>query len=64
MASCLNLLAQMHPRLKPYLFAANGAINPFINIYVNDVDIRSLQSGDTPLTGEDEMTLLLSLAGG
>ena len=42
----------------------NGALRPYINIFVNDEDIRFLQNLDTPLKDSDEVSIVPAIAGG
>ncbi|RJP18034.1 MAG: MoaD/ThiS family protein [Candidatus Abyssobacteria bacterium SURF_5] len=42
----------------------NGGLRRFVNIYVNDEDIRFLQSLDTPVNEEDELSIVPAIAGG
>lgn len=58
-----NLVAQ-HPGIKPHLFADNGNIRSFVNVFVNEDDIR--QNGDmkAPLKNADEISIVPSIAGG
>jgi molybdopterin synthase sulfur carrier subunit len=46
------------------LYAADGDLKPFINIYVNEEDIRFLQDLDTPVQSNDTVTILPAIAGG
>ena len=42
----------------------DGALNKFVNIYVNDDDVRYLQQLDTPVADGDEVSILPAVAGG
>ena len=46
------------------LYAEDGDLKPFINIYVNEEDIRFLQDLDTPVQNNDTVTILPAIAGG
>jgi len=46
------------------LYAQDGDLKPFINIYVNEEDIRFLQDLDTPVRSNDTVTILPAIAGG
>ena len=46
------------------LYASDGDLKPFINIYVNEEDIRFLQDLDTPVQNNDTVTILPAIAGG
>ena len=58
-----NLVAK-HPGLKTHLFADNGKIRSFVNVFVNEDDIR--QKGDmrAPVNHSDEISIVPSIAGG
>ena len=59
----LDALGQRFPELKPHLRDEQGKVRRFLNIYVNDEDIRFL--GNTYKFNEgDEITLVPSIAGG
>lgn len=60
----LSKLIEQHPALKERIYKADGKLNRFINIYVNDEDIRFLQNENTILKENDEVLILPSLAGG
>jgi molybdopterin synthase sulfur carrier subunit len=42
----------------------SGAVRKFVNIYVNEENIRFLQDGQTPLNDGDELSIVPSSAGG
>jgi molybdopterin converting factor small subunit len=42
----------------------DGSLHRFVNIYINDEDIRFLQSLDTPVNAGDVVSILPALAGG
>jgi len=50
--------------LKPHLFNDQGRLRSFVNVYVNDEDIRYLQKDQTPLKTGDTVTIIPSVAGG
>jgi sulfur-carrier protein len=56
-------LVKQHPALEPKLFQ-NGALRPYINIFVNDEDIRYLDEMDTKLTDGVIVALIPAVAGG
>jgi molybdopterin synthase sulfur carrier subunit len=45
-------------------FFENGNLKPFINVYLNDEDIRFIQELDTPVDSSDTVTILPAIAGG
>ena len=60
----LKSLETSHPGIGERLFDANGAIRKFVNIYVNDEDVRFLQNTDTRLKEGDELSIVPAIAGG
>jgi molybdopterin/thiamine biosynthesis adenylyltransferase/rhodanese-related sulfurtransferase/proteasome lid subunit RPN8/RPN11/molybdopterin converting factor small subunit len=50
--------------LKPHLFNEEGRLRSFVNVYVNDEDIRYLQKDQTPLKAGDTVSIIPSVAGG
>ncbi len=46
------------------LFDDDGKLRRFVNVYVNDEDIRYLQGEDTPLKEGDEVSIVPAIAGG
>ncbi len=57
-------LARAYDRLRSHLYADDGRLRNFINIYVNDSDIRYLQNEETPLKPDDTISIIPSVAGG
>ncbi|MGH7673220.1 MAG: molybdopterin-synthase adenylyltransferase MoeB [Gemmatimonadales bacterium] len=60
----LARLATQHGALKPHLFAADGRLRTFVNVYVNDRDIRHLAQQATPVRPGDTVSIIPSIAGG
>jgi molybdopterin converting factor small subunit len=60
----LTTLVATHPGLGGQLFGADGDLNRFMNVFVNDTDIRHLQTLATPVTERDAIVLLPAMAGG
>jgi molybdopterin synthase sulfur carrier subunit len=60
----LTALVTNHPGLAGQLFAADGELNRFMNVFLNDTDIRHLQTLATPATDRDSIVLLPAMAGG
>ena len=52
-----------HPGLKDRLVEANG-LRRFVNVYVNDEDVRYLDKLDTKVAGDDVVSILPAVAGG
>ena len=58
-----DLVAQ-YPQLQPHLFGEDGQLRNFVNIFVNDKDIRTLQGQETPLQENDEVSIIPAMSGG
>ena len=57
-------LDRMHPGLGRYLYDESGKIRQFINIFVNEEDIRFIGGGKYQFQDGDEVMLVPSIAGG
>ncbi len=57
-------LERQFPGMRERLVEENGEIRRFINIYVNQEDIRFLQGAKTALTQGDEVSIVPAIAGG
>lgn len=60
----MNDLTSQYPALRPHLFNGNGQMRPFVNLFLNDENVRDLQGEDTPLKEADRLILIPSIAGG
>ena len=60
----LDSLVAEYPDLGPRLLDDVGAINRFVNVFVNETDVRHLQALDTPVGDRDTLVLLPAMAGG
>ena len=58
-----NLVAR-HSELKRHLYTDEGKLRAFVNVYVNDEDIRYLQKEQTPVKASDNISIVPSIAGG
>ncbi|HKN15761.1 MAG TPA: ubiquitin-like small modifier protein 1 [Candidatus Sulfotelmatobacter sp.] len=58
-----DLLAQ-HPDLRRHLYAEDGRLRAFVNLYVNDEDVRYLQKEATAVKEGDNISIVPSIAGG
>jgi adenylyltransferase/sulfurtransferase len=63
-AEALNELALRYPNIKKNLFTDQGKLRSFVNVYVNDEDIRYLDKVDTKLEGSEKVSIVPSIAGG
>jgi molybdopterin converting factor small subunit len=59
----LGDLGSQFPALTPRLFEA-GRVRPFINLYLNDEDVRFLDNLATPVKDGDELAIIPAVAGG
>ena len=58
-------LTTMYPELKQHLFTNEGKLRSFVNVYLNDDDIRYLPAKeDSSVIDSDELTIIPSIAGG
>ncbi len=53
-----------HPGVKERICEADGRVRRFVNIFVNEEDIRFLQNLDTPVKETDEVSIIPAIAGG
>ncbi|MBU6495962.1 MAG: MoaD/ThiS family protein [Acidobacteria bacterium] len=58
-----NVTAQ-YPSVTGQLLADDGTLHRFLNVYVNDDDVRYIGGVDAPVKDNDEITLLPAVAGG
>jgi sulfur-carrier protein len=57
-------LQSRFPGIKDRLLDESGAVRRFVNVYVNEEDIRFLQNQETPLKTGDEISIIPAIAGG
>jgi sulfur-carrier protein len=60
----LTGLAQTHPDTRAQLFGEGGDLNRYVNVYLNDEDVRVLQGLETPVREADTLVILPAMAGG
>ena len=60
----LTALVAKYDGLKRHLYSEEGKLRSFVNIYVNDEDIRYAQREQTPLKDGDSISIIPSVAGG
>ncbi|MDA0322246.1 MAG: molybdopterin-synthase adenylyltransferase MoeB [Verrucomicrobia bacterium] len=60
----LTKLTDQYGELKRHLYKENGALRSFVNVYVNDDDMRYLDKEDTPVKEGDVVSIVPSVAGG
>jgi sulfur-carrier protein len=60
----LTALADAHPDTRGQLFGQDGQLNRYVNVYLNDEDVRVLQGLDTEVKDSDTLVILPAMAGG
>jgi molybdopterin converting factor small subunit len=63
-AEALAALTSEFGELKKHLFSDDGKLRSFVNVYVNDEDIRYLQKDQTAVREGDTISIVPSIAGG
>ncbi len=63
-SALINTLETQYPGIKERLCDEEGAIRRFVNIYINEEDIRFHQGLDTPVKQGDEVSIIPAIAGG
>jgi molybdopterin synthase sulfur carrier subunit len=64
LSALLDNLDENHPGLKGRLLTDDGGLHRFVNVYVNDEDVRFTGSLETALSDGDSVTILPAVAGG
>jgi molybdopterin converting factor small subunit len=60
----LRSVAESHPGTRAQLFADDGELNRYVNVYLNDEDVRVLDGLETPASDSDTVVILPAMAGG
>ncbi len=60
----LRQLAAQHPQTESQLFSGDGQLNRYVNVYLNDEDVRVLDGLDTQVSESDTLVILPAMAGG
>ena len=60
----LGALADAHPETREQLFGDDGSLNRYVNVYLNDEDVRLLDGLGTAVSGSDTVVILPAMAGG
>ncbi len=60
----LRALAEQHPATREQLFGEDGSLNRYVNVYLNDEDVRVLDGLDTAVKQDDTLVILPAMAGG
>ena len=60
----LQALAEQHPATQSQLFSDDGQLNRYVNVYLNDEDVRVLDGLETSVGERDTLVILPAMAGG
>ena len=60
----LESVAQRHPDTRDQLFSSDGDLNRYVNVYLNDEDVRVLDGLETNVGDSDTLVILPAMAGG
>jgi molybdopterin converting factor small subunit len=60
----LASLASAHPQTQSQLFSSEGELNRYVNVYLNDEDVRVLDGLQTAVGESDTLVILPAMAGG
>ena len=63
-AEAMTALLAQHPDLRRHLYNDDGKLRAFVNLYLNDEDIRYLQKEATEVKDGDNISIVPSIAGG
>ena len=63
-ADALSGLVTQHPDLRRHLYTDDGKLRAFVNVYLNDEDVRYLQKDATAVKDSDTISIVPSIAGG
>ena len=64
MGEVLSALVEAHPETREQIFAEDGELNRYVNVYINDEDVRVLDGLATPVAEADALVILPAMAGG
>jgi molybdopterin synthase sulfur carrier subunit len=57
-------LVQRYPALERHLYTEDGSLRTFVNLFLNDEDVRHLAREGTPVSQGDTLSIIPSIAGG
>jgi molybdopterin converting factor small subunit len=60
----LSDLTARYPNLRQHLYADSGELRSFVNVYLNEEDVRHIRGTDTPVEDRDRLMIVPSIAGG
>ena len=64
MGEVLTALVEAHPETREQILAEDGELNRYVNVYINDEDVRVLDGLATPVAEADALVILPAMAGG
>ena len=62
--AALGALTTQYPDLRKQIYSESGKLRNFVNIYLNDEDVRYLQKGETTVADSDTISIIPAIAGG
>ncbi len=63
-AGALSELTQQYPALKQHIFNESSELRPFVNLFLNEDNVKDLQGLETPLDANARLMIIPSIAGG
>ena len=60
----LHVLSAAYPQLRRHLYTEQGELRSYVNVFVNEDDVRTLNGLDTPVGADDTLMIVPSIAGG
>lgn len=60
----ITKLTSCYPEIKPHLVNVDGKVPPFINIFVDNHDVRNLQQNETLVRNDSVISIVPAIAGG
>ena len=63
-SAAMSDLVTQFPALQPHLYNNDGALRPFVNLFLGEENVKDLQGLETPLSEGDRLLLIPSIAGG
>jgi MoaD family protein len=63
-ATALDALSANYPQLRRHLYAENGQLRSYVNVFVNEDDVRTLRGLETDVREQDTLMIVPSIAGG
>lgn len=63
-AAALHRLAAAYPQLRRHLYTERGELRSYVNVFLNEDDVRTLAGLDTPIAESDTLLIVPSIAGG